>query len=162
MTGVQHVEIKNRQAQFKFDLYRNITIVSGDSGTGKTTLFEMVADFGRLGEASGIQLRCDKKCVALTDTDWQHQLSNTKDSIVFADEGAAYVSSHDFAAAVKASDNYYVLFYRENLHELPYSVEEIYEIKTSGKYHLFKHKYDRRSKSQFHPLLPQDIVLDTA
>lgn len=54
MTGTHHVEIKNRDAVFKFDLHRNITFVRGDSGTGKTTLFDMVSDYTRLKAASGI------------------------------------------------------------------------------------------------------------
>ena len=41
MTGIQHVRVSNRDADFKFDLYRNITIVRGKSGTGKTTLYDM-------------------------------------------------------------------------------------------------------------------------
>lgn len=60
MTGTHHVEVKNRDAVFKFDLYRNITIVRGDSGTGKTTLYEMIADYTRLKEASGVNVSCDK------------------------------------------------------------------------------------------------------
>ena len=39
MKGTQHVEVSNRNAKFRFDLHRNITIVRGDSGTGKTTLY---------------------------------------------------------------------------------------------------------------------------
>lgn len=33
-----------------------ITIVRGDSGTGKTTLYDMIADFTRLHEASGVNI----------------------------------------------------------------------------------------------------------
>ena len=44
MKGTYHIEVKNRDASFKFELYRNITIVRGNSGTGKTTLFDMIAD----------------------------------------------------------------------------------------------------------------------
>ena len=36
----------------------------------------------------------------------------------------------------------YIIFNRENLHELPYSVNEIYEIKSSGKYHSLKRIYN--------------------
>lgn len=57
--------------------------------------------------------------------------------IVFIDEGAEYIRTPEFAKAVKNSDNYYVIFSRESRHDLPYSVEEIYEIKASGKYHKF-------------------------
>ena len=150
MTGTHHVEVKNRDAVFKFDLHRNITIVGGDSGTGKTTLFEMIADYTRLKEASGVNLSCDKQCAALIDLDWQHQLEGISDSIVFIDEGAPYLPTKEFARFINGTDNYYVIFNRESLHELPYSVEEIYEIKASGKYHSFKKRYKSNSKHLYY------------
>lgn len=137
MTGIQHVKVSNRDASFTFDLYRNITIVRGKSGTGKTTLYEMIADHTRLKNASGVNISCKKDCVALVDMDWKNQLNGITDSIVFIDEGAEYIKTSEFAKAVKNSNNYYVIFSRESLHDLPYSVEEIYEIKPSGKYHKF-------------------------
>jgi predicted ATPase len=146
MTGVHHVVAKNRDANFKFDLHRNITIVRGNSGTGKTTLFDMISDYTRLKDASGVNISCDKECVALVDIDWRNQLKNVSDSIVFIDEGAEYLRTKEFAEAIKNTDNYYVIFNRESLHELPYSVEEIYEIKTSGKYHSLKKMYKSNDK----------------
>lgn len=141
MKGIQHIEVSNRKVKYKFDLVRNITIVSGNSGSGKTTLYNMIADYTRLQAESGVNLNSTKPCVALTDMDWKNQLCTTRDSIVFIDEGAKYIFTQDFANAVKCSDNYYVIFNRESLHMLPYSVEEIYEIKTSNKYHTFKKMY---------------------
>ena len=162
MTGTHHVEVKNRDAAFKFDLCRNITIVRGDSGTGKTTLYEMIADYTRLKEASGVNISCDKPCVALTDIDWKNQLKSIKDSIVFIDEGADYLQTRDFAGAVKKTDNYYVIFNRESLHDLPYSVEEIYEIKTSGKYHSFKKIFKHNAKHIYYKeKAPTNIKYDT-
>lgn len=137
MIGIQHVKVSNRDAEFKFDLYRNITIVRGKSGTGKTTLYDMIADHTRLKNDSGVNISCKKGCIALVDIDWMNQLSGIYDSIVFIDEGAEYIKTPEFAKAVKKSDNYYVIFSRESLHDLPYSVEEIYEIKASGKFHKF-------------------------
>ena len=40
-------------------------MVQGNSGTGKTTLFDMVSAYSRLKERSGVQIICDKQCVAL-------------------------------------------------------------------------------------------------
>lgn len=137
MTGIQHIKVSNRDTSFTFDLNRNITIVRGKSGTGKTTLYEMIADYTRLRDKSGVNISCKKNCAALVDIDWKNQLSSLSDSIVFIDEGAAYIKTLEFAKAVKNSDNYYVIFSRESLHDLPYSVDEIYEIKASGKYHKF-------------------------
>ena len=150
MIGRHHIEVKNRDAVFKFDICRNITIVRGNSGTGKSTLYEMIADYTRLNEKSGVNLSCDKDCVALTDNDWKNQLSKTSDSIVFIDEGADCLKSTDFAGLIKKTDNYYVIFNRESLHELPYSVEEIYEIKTSGKQHTLKKIYKTNAEHVYY------------
>lgn len=38
MKGKHHVIVKNRSLHYEFDIKRNITIIQGDSGTGKTTL----------------------------------------------------------------------------------------------------------------------------
>lgn len=97
----------------------------------------MIADYTRFKDKSGINISCSKPCVAMVDIDWKNQLNNISDSIVFIDEGAEYIRTPKFAREVKKSDNYYVIFSRESLHDLPYSVEEIYEIKASGKYHTF-------------------------
>lgn len=142
MRGTQPVRVTSRRADFKFEVRRSITIVKGDSGSGKTTLFDLIASYTRLGVASGVTIQCPKPCVALVDIDWKNQLASIRDSIVFIDEGAQYITSKDFASEVQRTDNYYVLFTREDLHELPYSVDEIYRIKTSGKkYHTFERLY---------------------
>lgn len=164
MTGIQHVKVSNRDASFTFDLYRNITIVRGKSGTGKTTLYEMIADHTRLKNASGVNISCKKDCVALVDMDWKNQLNGITDSIVFIDEGAEYIKTSEFAKAVKNSNNYYVIFSRESLHDLPYSVEEIYEIKPSGKYHKFvkmfkSNKYHIYSVNNTHKKFNFDLLL---
>ena len=134
MKGCKRIRISNRFAKYMFELRRNITVVRGDSGTGKTTLFNMVADYTRNKEQSGVNISAPCPCVALTDTNWEAQLRDIHESVVFIDEDSNhnYLSSKDFARAVQNSDNYYVLITRENLHDLPYSVEEIYEIKKSG------------------------------
>lgn len=81
MKGTQHVEVSNRNAKFRFDLHRNITIVRGDSGTGKTTLYNMIADYTRLQAESGVNLSSTKPCVALMDMDWKNQLDGISNSI---------------------------------------------------------------------------------
>ena len=50
------------------------------------------------------------------------------------DEANLFIKTKEFASIVKNSDNYFVLITRENLHNLPYSVEEIYRLHSSGKY----------------------------
>lgn len=165
MIGTHQVRVSRRRGtSFRFEVRRNVTIVRGDSGTGKTTLYEMVADHTRLGDASGVSIQCDKPCVALTDIDWQNQLEQTRDSIVFVDEGFEPLASEAFAHAALGSDNYFVIFSRSELANLPYSVNEVYRIKTSGKFHTFEPLYKRRegerySLSRVTPKTDFDVLL---
>lgn len=145
MKGKYSVKITDNRVKYSFELIRNITVVQGNSGTGKTTLFDMVSAYARLKDRSGVQIQCERPCIALhADSDWQQRLSSITDSIVFIDEDAEYISSHEFASVIRHTGNYYVIFSREPMHELPYSVEEIYEIKTSGKYHSLQKLYRKQ------------------
>lgn len=165
MRGAYQVRVsRKRGTSFRFTVQRNITIVRGDSGTGKTTLYEMVADYTRLGTQSGVTVQCDRPCVALTDIDWRNQLSRISDSLVFVDEGLEEVASDAFAAAARESSNYYIIFCREELPNLPYSVNEVYRIKTSGKYHSFVQMYKegdhyQYSQSRVKPKHDFDVLL---
>ena len=133
MKGQHHIKISNQKVHFSFAVKRNITIIRGDSATGKTTLVGMLSDYETLGKQSGVTVKCDKPCRVLTSNDWEIRLENIKDSIVFIDEGNKFIKSEDFARAVQNSNNYYVLITRENLPNLPYSIEEIYEM------HKYRH-----------------------
>ena len=134
MKGMHHIVIQNKRIRFAFSIKRNITIIRGDSATGKTTLFSMIEEYGNLGKDSGVQIQCDKACVALSGKYWQETLENIHDSIVFVDEDSRFLKTKDFAKRIRNSNNYYVLITRENLPALPYSVEEIYGIHCSGRY----------------------------
>ena len=153
MIGKHSVLVKNRRIQYKFTIERNITILKGDSATGKTTLIELIAEYGRRGEESGITLVCDKECVVLTAQNWQLILENTHDSIVFIDEGDGFVRSQEFADLAKKSDDYFVIATRASLPNLPYSVMEVYGIKnTSGN----RYQGTKRLYSEFYPIYVLD------
>ena len=168
MKGSYKVKVSRRRGTtFEFTVRRNITIVRGDSGTGKTTLYDMVADYTRLGDRSGVTVQCERPCVALTDIDWRNQLAGIAGSIVFIDEGMEDLPTEDFARAVRDFDSYYVIFTRSELPCLPYSVNEIYRIKTSGKFHslvpMYKelegHRYSlsrAKANQDFDVLLTED------
>jgi hypothetical protein len=116
------------------DIKRNITIIRGDSATGKTTLINLLESAAVLGESSGVEVICDKPCRTLSGMDWNLILANISEHIIFIDEENTFIKSKEFAAAVRQSDNYFVIVTREDLPNLPYSVDEIYGIHTSGRY----------------------------
>ncbi len=141
MKGKYAITVRNNVLQYRFEIRRNITVIKGDSATGKTTLIDMIREFYENGEQSGVFLKCNKPCVVLEGRQWKLLLENIHDSIVFIDEGNQFIATDEFASAVKLSDNYYVIVTREALPNLPYSIEEIYGIKSSGKYGLLQQTY---------------------
>lgn len=141
MRGKHTVVVRNRKVQFTLELERNITIIRGDSATGKTTLIGMLRDYEMLGEQSGVVVTCDRPCRILNSLDWEERLKSIENSIVFVDEGNAFVSSKEFAQSIRGTSNYYVLITRESLYQLPYSVEAVLELKkTTSRY---KRTYNR-------------------
>ena len=135
MKGSRHIRVGNRRLMYEFTIWRNLTIIRGNSATGKTTLIEMIREFNLQGEDSGVQVSCSSPCVVVEGRNWDKQLEDLEeDSIVFIDEGNRFVSSQRFAEMVRISGNYFVIVTRENLYSLPYSVTEIYGIHSAGKY----------------------------
>lgn len=134
MKGKHQIIIQNNRLHYEFEIRRNITIIQGDSATGKTTLINMIRQHENLGDASGVDLSCDVPCRVLEGWEWKLILSSISGSILFIDEENAFINTEEFAAEIKNSDNYFVLITRENLYNLPYSVEEIYGLRACGKY----------------------------
>ena len=162
MTGAYEVIVKNRRLQYKFTIYRNITILKGDSATGKTTLIDMIQSYQENAEASGVTVTSKCNCVVLTANNWELNLSAINNSIVFIDEGNPFINSKAFAHAVKVSSNYYVIATRNNLFTLPYSITEIYGIKnvssnryqeTKRLYSSFYNLYERNTSTIIKPVL---------
>lgn len=141
MKGKHKIEVRSKRIVFTIELERNITILRGDSATGKTTLVEMLSAYENYGRKSGVTIVCDKTCRVLSGALWEAQLKDIQDTIMFVDEGSTFVSSLDFARAIQKTDNYYVLVTREDLSTLPYGVNAILELKKTTS--RFKRTYNK-------------------
>ncbi|MBO6240951.1 MAG: translation initiation factor 2 [Butyrivibrio sp.] len=143
MKNKHHVVVESKRLKYEFDIKRNITVIQGDSASGKTTLLDLLGTHSRFGKESGISLQSDVPCVVFGGDAglWKTILEAYQDSIVFIDEDYQFIYSKDFAELVQASSNYFVLITRQPLYNLPYSVQEIYGIRTTGKYHYPEQVY---------------------
>ena len=141
MKGKYRIIVSTKRLKYDFEVRRNLTMIRGDSATGKTTLIDMIRDYVNNPSGTPVDLTCDKKCYVLEGALWKEQLKGITDSIIFIDEGNEFIKSVDFAEEIQKTDNYYVIVTRESLSSLPYSIEEIYGIRTSGKYGTLKQSY---------------------
>ena len=124
----------------------------------------MIRRYANLGISSGVDVVCDVPCRILEGADWQLVLQNISGYILFTDEENAFIRTEQFASAVRNSDNYFVIITRESLYNLPYSVEEIYGIHSSGKYQNTKRVYQQLykiySETEHFPIEPKHIVVE--
>ena len=143
MKGKYKVSVENNRLHYEFEIKQNITVIRGDSATGKTILINMLRQTQKFGASSGIDLICEVPCKILEGENWKLILENASDTIFFIDNGNAFINTVEFAEAVKNSNNYFVPTTRENLHTLPESVDEIYGLHCSGKYRDTRKMYNQ-------------------
>lgn len=142
MKGEHRIIIQNQRVHYDFTVRRNITVIRGDSATGKTTLVDLLSQYERFGLSSGIDFSCDKAVHVLTGVQWEAYLGTMHDCIVFLDEEDTFAATDEFSEYIKKTDNYYVLISRDALSNLPYSVDEVYGIRSSGKYRKLEKTYN--------------------
>ena len=167
MVGKFDIEIYNNKIHYFLTVKRNITILQGNSATGKTELIRLIGEHEANGASSGITLKCDAKCTVLTAVDWELRLSAMHKNIVFIDESAAFVKSKRFAEMVRGSDNYFVIVTRDDLSQLPYSVDEIYGLRNvsdNQKYKIYHRIYNEMYKL-YHfdygkPFVPELVITE--
>lgn len=132
MTGRYTIRLNTKRVHYDLKVERKITIVSGDSGTGKTTFYRLVRDFNENGKATGISLSCDVEVKALTSTNWDKEEKVTgtyeaeKDGIYVVDEYCKFMFSRVFKSIVKKSSGYFILITRNSIKSLGYSLSSIY------------------------------------
>ena len=110
MKGKYTVKINNSRVSYTLELERNITILTGDSGTGKSSIRRLVHDYEEYGRKSGVSIKSKVPCrTIISDEDWEYKLSRITNSIIFIDEGHGFIKSKEFAEAISGNDNYFVL-----------------------------------------------------
>lgn len=161
MNGVKTFEItvkkngrKNKDLFFKFDLKRNITILQGDSATGKTTLLTILNESLKRKGNPFIIVNTNADYYVHIDGDWERSFKDLTNHVIFIEESNDFVFTHDFARFVRDSGNYFVIVNREPLYSLTYSVNEIYEIDSYEEIEPFRQVYILKKVK---PALPKEL-----
>lgn len=167
MKGMHKFIVSNRFVKYDFTIKRNITVIQGDSATGKTVLLNMLESYSMDPENSGVEVLCDVPVFvyrSVGTAHWRNILKINEGSIVFIDEYYDFVTTNEFSEYVEHSDSYFVIVTREDMENLPYSVEEIYRIKESGKYgsavqvyNVFENIYVGQSGRFFEKKVPDEV-----
>lgn len=133
------VHISTRRLEYKFEISQKYNLLIGDSGSGKTKLVDMVYAFSK--DRSAIQ--CYSYDKLLTDRNLSiEDLVSLEDYIVFLDEDSPILHRADVSKLLEMSQNYFVIICRDiSLGFKSISLDCVFKLKTSGKYHTFENVY---------------------
>lgn len=134
MKGEVSIVIHDSKIRYEFTIRRNITVIRGCGGTGKTTLYDMVRLSSQRSTGVKKTVSTSARLITLSPDGWDIALAGLQDSnvIFFLDESCTFMKTKEFARAAKESGCYFVLITRDNLAGLPCSIHEVYQLKTTG------------------------------
>lgn len=132
MKGRIQVKLYNKQIGYRFSLNRKYSILTGNSGTGKSSLRDMIARYYR---DSTFQRITTMECIGfdriitieVIGEGFSEYLKKIKNCLIILDEGDIdYLKLGNYASVLNNSDNYFLFITREPLGYLAYSYMSIY------------------------------------
>ena len=134
MKGRHVISITSRKATYFLELERKISVIKGKSGTGKSSVIRLLADFLELGKDSGIKVSVGSSALLMVLTNaskWETILSEVENTVIFIDEDVRFLYDLGFQRALWDSDCYAVIVSRSGMFTaLPFAVSSVYKLVT--------------------------------
>lgn len=147
------IVIANNKVSYNFEIEGKYSIIKGDSGTGKTTLCDLVRSMGQA--SSGIVNQSTHNLMVLPDNYSLLDISKLSNYVIFIDESSS-IFNDDYESWLHSVSAYFVFITRRHsMQNLPISVDSIYNM-TGGKQHYLE-CLDLRFKSN--EIKGADVIL---
>ena len=147
--------IKSPYINYKLEFNRKVTIIRGESGTGKSTIVDM---FRRSITDATINIYNDLRIpIKEIRGDEDHSFFKTgKRTIYLVDEDTPCIYSDRFARIVNETDNFFIIITRNPIPSLSYSYKEVYQLRNSGKFTDTIRAYSDKDRCNFRDM---EVVL---
>lgn len=134
MTGAVTVCVKTPRVEFDLVFDRNISVIRGFSGTGKSLLCDLLQRAADGEDGIDVTVSTKKGYIVMpavtenstTVQNWKDIIAKASDTIIFIDEMCDCLRSGVFSNWIQGTTNYYVIVSRKLHSELPYSIDAVY------------------------------------
>lgn len=131
------IDISTKRVAYKFDVNGKYTLMRGDSAVGKTTLCDLIQIANRPN--SGVVNKSNAKLLVLNADVEVLNTQNLHDYVIFIDEDAPILKMRGYERWLQQCDSYFVIITRTmRIRNLPISVDSVYTLHSSGKYHTLQ------------------------
>lgn len=153
----QTLEIKGKRINYLLEIQDRITIIRGDSGTGKTTMAKIISQKLR-GINNGFEINtsfCLKEVlvdnIKYPDIDYNN--------LYILDEGSLE-TSNQFANFVNKSISHFIIISRDRLPNIMYGFESIYEFYNDNGIIKLKRKYEELNDQYVNKQKLDKLIID--
>lgn len=129
MVGTHKFTVSDNKVAFCIDLRRNVTIIQGNGGTGKTRLFKFIQEASKRG--SGVHITDTSDTVVAGASEFLEgnlQKYRGTNTIFIFDEDYPYFATNAFREAITFTGCYFILITRNSYSGFGVSTQEIYEM----------------------------------
>lgn len=142
-----YIKIGDTRIRYSLEFYGKYSVIAGDSGTGKTTFFELVQDYNDNPRL----VKCDSSLpvYAIDKRADESVLTKYTNSILVMDEDNRLLRLYNTASLLKESSNYYIIISRVNMNWLPLSIDNYYQFYLENGINYNKPIFPRYNKYLF-------------
>lgn len=151
------VHIKTNRLEYKFEINGKYTLIKGNSATGKTTFYDLVLAMN--SNPAAVQNLSAAKVIAVPAVFENFRVEQFSNCILVIDEDCTLFNRKDAASIFMGSNNYFIIINRSlKINYLPVHVDNVFAIKSSGKFHTLERIYHRYSLENM--CVPEVIITE--
>lgn len=140
------IKVHTVKVTYDLDFKRSVSVIRGESGTGKTYLSVLLEQYQRLKGSSGVSITCDRHVTTVLEdpVNYNTYIAEHCNDVVFLDEEVAIRKASSLLRGLKDAGAWIVVISRKDSKKkyVECAVDSVYSIHTSGKYKYLKQVLD--------------------
>ena len=128
------IRVQRGKVVYDLDLRRSVSVIKGNSGSGKSLLVKCVSEYMASGVNSAVTIECERKveCILSEPPDYETYIKEHKDSVIILDKNIQFNGDRkSLLKGLKDAGAWLLLISRK---DLECAADSVYHVKQNGDY----------------------------